>query len=110
MEDASIAWLTLLDEGQYEASWEQASGIFRSEVKKSNWLDLVEGLRKPLGSFRGRALRSVIAITDPVDSPEGEFILMTFDAGFELRQDMIETLTMFQGADGTWQTAGYFIK
>ena len=110
MQDASVAWLALVDEGRYEASWEQASDIFRSGVKKSDWLVTLERVREPLGAFRGRALRSVIGKTNPAGSPAGEYILMTFDAAFEQRQDVIETLTMFQSDDGAWRTAGYFIK
>jgi rhamnogalacturonyl hydrolase YesR len=110
MQDASVAWLTLVDEGDFEASWEQASTIFRSGVTKSYWLATIQSLREPVGRFRGRALRSVIAKTDPANSPPGEYILMTFDSSFEHTQEVVETLTMFQEEDGTWRTAGYFIK
>jgi len=110
MQEASVAWLSLVDDGHYEASWNQASEIFRGAVKKSDWLVMVTRLREPLGKFRGRALRSVIAKTDPAGSPQGEYILMTFDAGFDHRQDVIETLTMYQEQGGAWRTAGYFLK
>lgn len=110
MEQASVEWLTLVDDGRYDASWEAASEIFRSAVEKPDWLATVTKLREPLGHFRGRALRSVIAKTDPANSPEGEYILMTFDSGFDHRQDVIETLTMYQEKDGAWRTAGYFLK
>jgi hypothetical protein len=51
-----------------------------------------------------------MAKTNPAASPDGNYLLITYDSVFERKQTAVETLTLYQEADGRWRAAGYFIK
>lgn len=110
MLEASIQWLALLDTGDVDQAWQETARIFRQTVTQDAWRVVMADVRAPLGEVKGRALRSVITKENPTASPDGSYILMTFDSSFTEGQEVIETLTMFQESDGIWRTAGYFVK
>ena len=110
MLEASIQWLALLDAGEVEQAYQETASIFRPAVTQEAWHNVMADVRTPLGAFKGRALRTVIAKENPTGSPEGNYILMTFDSSFTHGQEVIESLTLFQESNGIWRTAGYFAK
>ncbi len=103
-------WLSLVDAQKYEASWHQASAIFQTAVTMPDWIKRVRAVRAPIGKLNSRSLRKTMARTDPAASPDGNYLLITYHSVFERNQDTVETLTLYQEADGTWRAAGYFVK
>lgn len=101
----------LLDSGQYDLSWREASPIFRAAVEEADWLIRAGAVRAPLGKFVGRVERNAVGKTDPANSPAGEYILITYDAAFEHRREgLVETMVLYQDEDHAWRMAGYFVK
>ncbi len=107
-QQASQTALRLIDDKSYTQSWEQASTIFRDIVTLEAWLTRVASLRDPHGQFHERLQRSAVAMTDPADSPKGEWIVITYDSRFD-KNIVVETLMMYL-EDGRWRMAGYFLK
>lgn len=107
-DEAARRSLKLIDQHQYAESWQQASHIFRDAVTEEAWLSSVTRVRKPHGDFLERLQRTAAARTDPVDSPPGDYILITYDSKFS-ESLVVETLVMYL-EEGQWRMAGYFLK
>ena len=47
-------WLSLVDEGKYSDSWNEAAGYFKGAIKKERWQESLQAVRKPLGKVISR--------------------------------------------------------
>ena len=107
---AAQAWLAVVDAGNYEASWEATAGYFRGAVTMEQWVQAMEGIRRPLGTVRSRALERKMFATQLPGAPDGEYVVIQFNTVFENKQTAVETVTPVLEADGRWLVAGYFIN
>lgn len=57
-EAAAESWLKLVDAGEYATSWEQAAKLFQGAVKQADWVQMVNGVRTPLGKVMSRKVES----------------------------------------------------
>jgi len=103
-------WLRLVDEGKYAESWLQASDYFRQAVKQDQWVQMVRGVREPLGRTVSRKMRSAVFMTSLPGAPDGQYVVITFDASFAHKKAGVETVTPKLDGDGTWRVSGYFIR
>ncbi len=99
-----------MDAADYGDAWHASASIFRAAVTIDNWEERAQSVRGPLGSLQRRIRRDVLSKTNPMSSPRGEYLMITFDSAFENNASMVETVTMFQESDGSWRVAGYFVK
>lgn len=107
---AARAWLEGIDAGEYGESWDEACEYFRGAVTRETWESTLDGVREPLGETTSREVRSKQHTTSLPGAPDGEYVVLQFDAVFEHKAAAIETVTMMREEDGAWRTAGYFIK
>jgi hypothetical protein len=107
---AAENWLTLVDAGNYEDSWDSTSTYFRGVVTKEQWKSSVEGVRKPLGAMISRKLKSSDYRTSLPGAPDGDYVVIQFETSFENKESAIETVTPMRDNDGTWRVSGYYIK
>jgi hypothetical protein len=56
---AALAWLALIDRGDYQGSWDSADNFFQGQIAQQKWIVRAGEVRKPLGSVRVRSLLSV---------------------------------------------------
>ena len=108
--ESAVAWLTLIDNGEIERSWSQASSLFQQAVSAGDWKRAVRGARAPLGDLQTRSHLTATHTTTLPGAPDGEYVVMQFKAGFERKAEAIETVTTMLESDGTWRVSGYFIK
>ena len=108
--DASLSWLAVVDAGEYSESWGETSTLFQAAVSKSDWVQQVRGARGPLGSLSTRAQNQAVFATNLPAAPDGNYIVITYDTSFGNKALATETHTLYQESDGSWRTAGYFIK
>ncbi len=47
-EQSARSWLTLVDDGQYGQSWQQAGSFFQSKIAKADWEHALQQVRAPL--------------------------------------------------------------
>ncbi len=104
------AWLALVDSGDYEKSWENASSLFRSAVDQAGWKQALGATRAPLGKVATREVKSAEFATSLPGAPDGEYVVIQFSTKFEMKNAAIETVTPMLDKDGTWRVSGYFIK
>jgi hypothetical protein len=107
--DAATGWLTLIDAGQYDESWNQAATMFRRRVTQSQWAQEVKVVREPMGKVQSRAAAGARLVTSLPGAPDGHYAILQFRSKFASKADATETVTMTMQND-TWKAAGYFIK
>jgi len=104
------AWLALMDAGKYGESWTQASTLFKNGVDQKAWEKAATTVRTPLGKLESRSMKSRMFTKTIPGAPDGEYLVIKFDASFEHMKAAIETITPMKEADGSWKVSGYFIK
>ncbi len=104
------AWLSLVDNGKYVESWNEAAQYFKSAVSKDQWREAIQSARKPLGKNLSRELMSKNYHTSLPGAPDGEYVVIQFKASFENKKSAIETITPMLDKDGKWRVSGYYIK
>lgn len=107
---AAKKWLQLIDEGNYGATWAQASGYFRKAVTRGKWEHSMEAVRKPLGKMLSRKLKLKEYKTSLPGAPDGQYEVMQFETSFAHKKSAVETVIFMKGAGGRWGAAGYFIR
>ena len=106
---AATNWLALVDAGQYEQSWHEASGLFRERVTQAQWTSQAKAVREPLGIVQSRAIQAAQSATSLPGTPDGDYVVLQFRATFAHKANAIETVAVMT-EDGAWRAAGYFIK
>jgi hypothetical protein len=108
--DAAAHWLALVDAGQYQQSWNEASELFRSHVTQAKWTDAATAAREPLGALQSRSAPDDVRFAASLPGqPDGQYVIFRFRSSFANKRTAIETVTMMMDA-GTWRAAGYFIR
>ena len=107
---ASGAWLSLVDEGNYAESWNQAAGLFKNAVTKEQWQSTVKAVRTPLGKVVVRKLKSKKFTETMPGAPDGEYVVIQYETTFENKKSAVETVTPMLDKDGKWRVSGYYIK
>ena len=107
---SSSAWLSLVDEGKYFESWDQAAEYFRNAVTKEQWLSSLKAARTPLGKVMVRKLKSKKYATSLPGAPDGEYVVIQYETQFEKKKSAIETVTPMLDKDGQWRVSGYYIR
>ena len=108
--DSATFWLGLIDDGNYDASWEEAADIFKNAVTKQQWVDMAKTVRQPLGKVISRRVMSKTPTKTVPGGPDGEYVVIQFKTSFENKADAIETVTPMLDKDGIWRVSGYYIK
>ena len=103
-------WLSLVDEGKYADSWNEAAGYFKGAVKQEKWQEMLQAVRKPLGKVISRQVKSKSYHTSLPGAPDGEYVVIQFETSYENKKSAIETVTPMMDKDGKWRVSGYFIK
>ncbi len=108
--DAAIRFLYLVDNGEYVKSWEASSKHMKAAVTGEEWNRQIAEIRDKVGAIVERHRDEVSYLEGAGDLPEGEYVVITFNSVFKLRQLAKETVTLSLAKDGEWQVAGYFLK
>jgi len=113
-EKAAVAageeWLSLVDDGRYGASWDEASRLFKSAVGRADWEKALKGVRSPLGKVASRKLSSRTYAESLPGAPDGRYVVVQYRTSFENKKAATETVTQVLDGDGRWRASGYFIK
>lgn len=107
---ASAQWLALVDAGKYGESWDECAQFFKAAVTKEQWKSSLDGARKPLGKLISRSVRSRQYTTSLPAAPDGEYVVIQYDASFGNKKSAVETVTPMRDKDGKWRVSGYYIR
>ena len=106
----SKEWLALLDNAQFEKSWEEAAPIFKAAIKKGDWGRQINAVYTPFGKLLSRELLSATYTETLPGAPDGKYVVIQFKSSFENKKTATETITPMLDKDGTWRVSGYYIK
>lgn len=108
--EAAEAWLEMVDAEEYAESWTAAASYFKGAVTQAQWLESASAARQPLGRLVSRSLKSADYMTTLPGAPDGQYVVLQYEAVFKNKQHAIETITPMLDEDGQWRVSGYFIK
>jgi DNA-binding CsgD family transcriptional regulator len=98
-------WLTLVDEGRWEDSWNATGQAFRELNTSEKWASVSEEARPPLGAVLSRIASSQEFLPAP---PYG-YEMIKFRTSFANKPEATETVTLVrEGSD--WRVVGYWIS
>jgi hypothetical protein len=107
---AAEAWVGLIDKGDYAASYDEASSMFKAAVSKEDWGKKVKPVREPLGNVLSRKVHSAEYTTSLPGAPDGQYVVLKFDTSYQNKKSAVETAVLTLDKDGQWRVAGYFIR
>lgn len=107
---ASAGWLKLVDAGNYAASYQQASTLFKDHVSAAAWVRQVGAARKPLGAVVSRQVTAAHYATTLPGAPDGQYVVIQYRTSFTHKKSAVETVTPMLDQDGQWRVSGYYIR
>ncbi len=108
---ASLAFLSLLDEGSFEEAWRQSSTFLRNDIPLETWLARLDLVRGQVGELLERHQTDFNYTKEEIEGiPEGEYLSFFYAARFEKRNNAKERVTLYHEAGEIWRVAGYFIE
>jgi hypothetical protein len=107
---AAEAWLKLVDDANYAASWDQAAKLFKTAVKQADWGQMAGGVRTPLGKLVSSKLKSREYTEKMPGAPDGKYVVIQYDSVFANKASAVETVIPMADPDGAWRVSGYFIR
>ena len=102
------AWLALFFDGRAEETWDQAGSHFQEFVVKEAWVQQAASLLSALGKPTDRKFVEAEPMTDPVNFPPGEYVVLTYSASFTDFPTAREQIMLVR-EDGTWKVIGYSV-
>jgi hypothetical protein len=100
--DRARQWLTLVDDGNYAQSWNEAGAAFKGRAKAPAWAKQAGELRAPLGAVASRDLKAI-------DLSRTDTAVVRYDTSFAHKTGAAETVTLvFE--KGAWAVSDYSVK
>ena len=103
------AFLQLLDQGKYAESWQSSAKLMQGKISEKEWVEKLAKARTLSGEFVARERTDASYSTEAQDSPDGEYMMLTYSSNFKKATDVSEYVTV--ALEGTrWKVAGYFMQ
>lgn len=103
--EAARQWLTLVDQGRWDESWNETGQAFKELNTSEKWASVSEQARPPLG----RVLSRTAISQEGVPAPPYGYEMIKFRTSFANKADVTETVTLArEGSD--WRVVGYWIS
>ena len=100
-------WLALLDDGQFDKTWDSAAGAVQKAVTKEQWVKVLAEHRPALGKVLTRVLKDTRASKSLPGAPPGDYVTVQYDTTFEHKKG-VEAITSVLDPSGQWKVSGYF--
>jgi tetratricopeptide (TPR) repeat protein len=107
---AAEKWLAMLDEGQYEESWDESATLFRTTITKQRWVATISNLSSTMGKVESREKIKADYRAVLPGGAKGQYVVFTFKTACANKPEAVETVTPMKDKDGTWRVSGYYIK
>jgi hypothetical protein len=108
-ERQALGFLGYLDHGRYADSYAYTGMLIRSQLDRDAFAKQLEKARAGTGALLSRELIHASYATTVPGAPEGQYVVLEYNAAFANRQEAVETLTLSL-AKGYWRVNGYYIK
>ncbi len=108
--NVSLAWLEVVDGGDYGGGWDAAAGLVQDSTPKEQFSQAVGTLRGSFGAVQSRTFAKAEYSKVLPGAPDGEYVVIQYNTVFENKAEAVETITPMLDWDGTWKVSGYFVK
>ena len=105
----AISWLNLIDQNEWQSSWDEASSFVHGAVTEEQWIESISKGREMTGAVVSRELTTITAHSELPGVPPGEYRIVQFNTSFASASAATEVVTLVR-EDGSWKVAGYFIR
>ncbi|NGX54130.1 MAG: hypothetical protein K1000chlam4_00855 [Chlamydiae bacterium] len=106
----AISWLTLLDQGQYSATWSQGGSLLKDIVPQNQWVAAMQAIRKPLGNATTRKVSGSQATETLPGGTKGSFMIINYQTSFSNKPFVTEKITMMAWTHERWQVISYDLQ
>jgi Protein of unknown function (DUF4019) len=106
---AAEQWIVLVDDGQYDQSWTEASKTFQSATTKEDWSKKAQADRTFMGSKLARKLKEVKPVNAVKGLPSGQYIQVKYQSSYTNKKQALETVVAVN-EDGNWRVAAYIVN
>ncbi|MDJ0909621.1 MAG: DUF4019 domain-containing protein [Woeseiaceae bacterium] len=106
-QSAAEAFLSLIDKGDYEGSWNQSSAWLRSMTDADQWAEHAGSYRQPLGDVLNREVTSIEIQESLEDMPAGQYAFVTFSSSLADGRNVTEMIGLMLDDDAAWRVIGY---
>lgn len=101
------AFLSLIDQGNYQESWLEASQVLRDNVDAHQWAEHAGNYRDPLGVVESRKLDSIEFHDSLEDMPAGKYAFVIFDSVLADGGSKSEMVGLKLDDGAIWRVIGY---
>lgn len=108
--EAALSWLQLVDDGDYEASWESAAEALKSQVTLEQWNSAIGNARSQVDPLGERTRADARYTTELPGAPAGEYVVLQFRTEASGDRTVGETVVPMKQEDGSWKVSGYFVQ
>ena len=108
-ESSAKAWLSIVDDRDYEAAWSESSSILKDSVSQPDWSANLESIRRPLGPLIGRELDETEYHDSLPEMPDGRYALLIYSSEFEKISSIAEVVGVMEEENSKWRVIGYYI-
>ena len=107
---AAMDFLKLVDTGDYEAARKEGAALLKERVTLNDWIAKLAGVQVTLGPVLKREQVEASYSTTARNSPDGEYVMLTFTSNFKQKVGVSETIIVMLDKNRGWRVAGYFFK
>ena len=79
-------------------------------MSRDRWVDAVRSPRARFGKIRSRSFLGAEYKAELPGAPDGQYVVIRYQAAFEHKEHAVETVTPTLDQDGIWRVSGYFIR
>jgi len=109
---AADQFLTLIDHGQYDESWDACAPSIKNSITKPSWDTVMSINRRRFGVLGSRKLVSAQTATSLPGSPDGHYAVLRYRSSFtagKTTPTALEVVTL-SNENGKWLGYQYSIK
>jgi len=107
---AAFEFLQRIDNNDFEEARKEGATLLKERETLIGWVEKLRGVRNSLGSVIEREQIEVSYSTSAKDSPDGEYVMLTFNSQYQKRVAVSETVIVMLDKNRGWRVAGYFFK
>lgn len=108
--EASLAWLALVDAGDYAGGWSAGASVLQDTVPKEQFGTTLGAHRGSFGAVQSRRFAKAEYTTVLPGAADGEYVVIEYHTAFEQKAEAVETITPMLDWDGTWKVSGYYVR
>jgi hypothetical protein len=101
-------WLVLVDDGNYEESYNQTAGVLQEKITQDVWMQQSQQKQEQLGDVQSRTFANAQFRESIPQVGDGPFVLVLFEAKY--RPATFQEIVLTTKEDGEWKIAGYNLQ